>query len=172
MVEVTLGDKDSGMGFEMPMHEQLDNTARMGGRVSRKRSGYPAAIQHDMLLTPNRCGGPLVNIDGLAVGVNIARASRVKSYAIPSEVIQDWLGDPKELAVSVLEKRVKNAKSARLAAEEALEEAKAMELDVQAALADLEAQRAAAILKAESAIELPVDPEGSSATEIEDSSQQ
>ena len=172
MVEVTLGDKDSGMGFQMPMHEQLDKTARMGGRVSRKRSGYPAAIQHDMLLKPNQCGGPLVNIDGHAVGVNIARASRVKSYAIPSEVIQDWLGDPKELAVKVLETRVKNAESARLTAEEVLEEAKAWELDVQDALADLEAQRAAAILEAESAIELSVEPEEDSATEAEETLQQ
>lgn len=169
MVEVTLGDKDSGMGFQMPMHEQLDQTARMGGRVSRRRSGYPAAIQHDMLLKPNQCGGPLVNIDGNAVGVNIARASRVKSYAIPSEVIQEWLGDPKELAVTVLETRVKNAESARLVAEEALEEAKAVELDVRGALVDLEAQRAASELRLESATELPNGSEEGSATEGESS---
>ena len=172
MVEITLGDKDSGMGYQMPMHEQLDQTARMGGRVSRKRSGYPAAIQHDMLLKPNQCGGPLVNIDGHAVGVNIARASRVKSYAIPSEVILDWLGDPNELALTVLETRVKNAASARLAAEEALEEAKAMELDVRAALQDLQVQREAVRLEAESAIELSVEPEEGSTTEAEGSSPQ
>ena len=137
--------------------------------MSRRRSGYPAAIQHDMLLKPNQCGGPLVNIDGNAVGVNIARASRVKSYAIPSEVIQEWLGDPKELAVTVLETRVKNAESARLVAEEALEEAKAVELDVRAALVDLEAQRAAAELRLESATELPNGSEEGSATEGEGS---
>ena len=86
------------------------------------------------------------------------------------EVIQEWLGDPKELAVTVLETRVKNAESARLAAEEALEAAKEMEIDVQAALADLEAQRAAAILKAESELEVPIEIEESPAPESEDSS--
>ena len=165
MLEVTLGDKDSGLGFAMPMHEQLDKTATMGVRMSRKRSGYPAAIQHDMLLRPTQCGSPLVNIDGQTVGVNIARASRVKSYAIPSEVIQEWLGDPKELAVKVLQTRVKNAEAARLTAEEALEEAQAVEVDVQAALADLEAQRAA--IKAEAEARAKADAELEAAVELE-----
>ena len=30
------------------------------------------------------CGGPLVNLDGQCVGINIARAERVSSYALPS----------------------------------------------------------------------------------------
>lgn len=165
MVEVTLGDRDTGMGFQDPMHEQLDNTARMGGRVSRKRSGYPAAIQHDMLLTPTQCGSPLVNLDGHTVGVNIARASRVKSYAIPSDVIQDWLGDPKKLAETVLKTRVKNAESARLAAEEALEKAQSLEMDVQGALDDLEAQRAAAEVEAIAQAEAAREAEAKAAEE-------
>jgi serine protease Do len=140
-LEVTLGDRDSGLGFQMPKHEMLDRTARMGGRVSQKRSGYKAAIQHDMLLKVNQVGGPLVNLDGDVVGVNIARASRVKSYAIPSEVIQEWLGDPAVLAESVLQMRVKNAESARRAAEEALEEAREVELEVREVLQELERRR-------------------------------
>lgn len=142
ILEVTLGDLNSGRAFSMPKHEMLDNTARMGGRVSRKRSGYLAAIQHDMLLKPNQCGGPLVNLDGDVIGVNIARASRVKTYAIPSEVIQEWLGDPRELAASVLQARVKNAEAARLAAEESLQEALDVEVEMRATLRELEEHRA------------------------------
>ena len=145
ILEVTLGDRDSGLGFAMPMHELLDNTARMGGRVSRKRSGYLAAIQHDLLLKPNQCGGPLVNLDGDVIGVNIARASRVKSYAIPSEVIQEWLGDPRILARIVLQARVRNAEAARLAAEEALQRAIDLEAEVRNALEELEERRASQV---------------------------
>ena len=162
MVEVTLGDKLSGLGYRMPMHEMLDNTARMGGQVSRKRSGYPAAIQHDMLLKPTQCGGPLVNLDGKVVGINIARASRVKSYAIPSEVIQEWLGDPNQLAVKVLQTRVKNAEAARVSAEEALEAARALEADVQAALTELEERRDAAAKAAQEDAISPPEEETSS----------
>ena len=32
---------------------------------------------------PADCGGPLVNLDGKVVGMNIARAGRTESYAIP-----------------------------------------------------------------------------------------
>jgi len=34
-----------------------------------------------------QCGGPLMNLDGKAVGLNIARAGRVASYALPSSVV-------------------------------------------------------------------------------------
>lgn len=143
ILEVILGDSESGRGFATPQHEMLDNTARMGGRVSRKRSGYLAALQHDMLLKPNQCGGPLVNLDGDAIGVNIARASRVKSYAIPSEVIQEWIGDPRERAKGVLLARVQEAEAARAAAEAALREAEEAKESMKADLEALEAHRAA-----------------------------
>jgi serine protease Do len=168
MLEVTLGDRDSGMGFSMPMHEQLDNTAMMGGRVSRKRSGYLAAIQHDMLMKPNQCGGPLVNLDGDVIGVNIARASRVKSYAIPSEVIQEWLGDPQDLARNVLETRMKNAEAARLVAEEALQAMIDAEGEVKNALEELEEQRAAALVVDPGSEEVPVSPEEEADVPVDD----
>ncbi len=156
ILEVTLGDRDSGTGYDMPKHEMLDNTARMGGRVSRKRSGYKAAIQHDMLLRVNQCGGPLVNLDGDVVGINIARASRVKSYTIPSDVILNWLGDPRDLAREVLVGRVKNAGLARRAAEEALDGARAVESEVRSVLEELEARRQAEDrARAEGPIETP-----------------
>jgi serine protease Do len=61
---------------------------RMGGSVSRRAEGFEQAIQHDTVLPPWLCGGPLVNLEGKAVGVNIARAGRVASYALPAELLQ------------------------------------------------------------------------------------
>jgi len=33
---------------------------------------------------PDQCGGPLIDLDGGVVGINIARAGRVATYAIPA----------------------------------------------------------------------------------------
>jgi serine protease Do len=73
--------------------DQLQNT--MGGRLSDRRAGFPLALQHDTVLEPNQCGGPLVDLDGKVVGINIARASRVSSYAIPASAIEPILKELK-----------------------------------------------------------------------------
>jgi serine protease Do len=67
----------------------------MTGELSRKRTGFPLFLQHDTILKPAECGGPLVDLDGKTIGVNIARADRVESYAIPTEAILPLLGDLK-----------------------------------------------------------------------------
>ena len=52
--------------------------------MSENRKDFPNALQHALTLRPNECGGPLIDLDGKLVGVNIARGGRVKSYAIPT----------------------------------------------------------------------------------------
>ena len=70
----------------------------VGGELSVRRTGFPAIIQHECAVQPNQCGGPLVNLDGELVGLNIARASRVASYALPAAAVHNrlrelgWLG--------------------------------------------------------------------------------
>jgi serine protease Do len=49
--------------------------------------GFPSVLQHDTVLRPNECGGPLVDLDGRAVAINIARAGRVASFGVPAEVV-------------------------------------------------------------------------------------
>lgn len=65
----------------------------LGGRLSTRRWGFPSVIQHDTVLRPSDCGGPIVDLDGYAVGINIARAGRVASYALPVEVLQPLMND-------------------------------------------------------------------------------
>jgi len=60
----------------------------LGGRLSQRRAGFPVALQHDTVLQPNQCGGPLVDLDGKTVGINIARANRVASYALPASAVK------------------------------------------------------------------------------------
>ena len=60
-----------------------------GGPFSERRWGFAAVVPHDLAIAPTDCGGPLVDIDGRCTGVNIARALRVASYALPPNVVQE-----------------------------------------------------------------------------------
>lgn len=68
---------------------------RLGGELSERRSGFPRVLQHDGVLRPADCGGPLVDLQGRAVGLNICRAGRTESYAVPSEDLLRLLPDLK-----------------------------------------------------------------------------
>lgn len=61
---------------------------RTDERVSRRRNGFPACLQHDADLEPEDCGGPLIDIDGTLIGINIARGSHSAALAIPAETVR------------------------------------------------------------------------------------
>ena len=63
-------------------------SSRMQGEVSQRAEGFEQAIEHDTVLPPWLCGGPLVNLDGKAIGLNIARAGRVTTYALPPILVR------------------------------------------------------------------------------------
>jgi serine protease Do len=86
-VEATLGPNDE-MDAQINRHEFQN---QLGGELSRRRAGFPSVFQHDTVLRPNECGGPLIDLDGRAVGINIARAGRVASYAIPAAMAKEVL---------------------------------------------------------------------------------
>lgn len=81
-IEATLGERPKS-----PDSERGDFQNTLGGPLSVRRAGFPLALQHDTVLTPEDCGGPLVDLDGRCVGINIARAGRVNSYALPTSII-------------------------------------------------------------------------------------
>lgn len=66
-----------------PKKSRYDNWG--GGPFSQRRFEIPHVITHDTPLAPEDCGGPLVDARGRLLGVNIARALRVSSYALPIE---------------------------------------------------------------------------------------
>jgi len=90
-VTATLGSR-----FELtnPDH-RADFQNHLGGELSKRRAGFPQALQHDSVLRPEDCGGPLVNLDGKAVGINIARSGRVSSLALPASVVRPLISDLK-----------------------------------------------------------------------------
>ncbi len=114
-----------------PTDGRSDFQNRLGGSLSERRGGFPMILQHDTILKPNECGGPLVDLDSKTVGINIARAGRVETYAIPAEAILALLPDlksgkfaPKEtISVKTDSDEVKKAREALKKAETELAEA-------------------------------------------------
>ena len=79
---------------ERKIRDSVQDDPRMKlslGRLSEKTGGYPDVIQHDIPLPPELCGGPLFNLNGRCVGVNVSRAGRTKTYAIPADEIVELL---------------------------------------------------------------------------------
>lgn len=72
----------------------LDPTEmEVNGSISARATGFRNIIQHDTVLTPQNCGGPLIDVDGNVVGMNIARAGRVCSYAIPAKLVASTIDE-------------------------------------------------------------------------------
>ena len=87
---------------------------RMGSTLSRRRLDFPTAFQHDSPLQARNCGGPIVNLDGQVVGLNIARAGRVKTYALPATLVVNVIESLKsgEFAPQVVNKdRIKEVEA-------------------------------------------------------------
>ena len=74
-----------------PEHDLSAYQNSLGGKLSIRRAGFPSVLQHDTPLAPADCGGPILDLEGRAVGINIARAGRVNSYAVPMEIVQTVL---------------------------------------------------------------------------------
>jgi len=82
-IEATLGTEDEPSRFSM---ESL-----LSGQVSKRASDFAAVFQHDTVIRPADCGGPLVDLSGKAIGINIARAGRTETYALPADLVQPLL---------------------------------------------------------------------------------
>ena len=73
---------------DQPERTASDFMNQMGNTLSRRRDGFDAVFQHDATIEPEQCGGPLVDLDGRLIGINIARAGRIESFALPvTEVV-------------------------------------------------------------------------------------
>src|SRR6478609_9065388 len=81
--------------------DQMNRNDQMSGRFSPRRSGFPRVLQHDILCSREVIGGPLLDLDGRCLGMNIARANRAESFAIPVE-------DLKEIAARLMKQSVKS----------------------------------------------------------------
>ena len=95
MIRLRRGDEEIELKVTLGKRpiDRADFQNNMGSKLSNRRNGFPVILQHDSVVLPEDCGGPLVDLDGHVIGLNISRAGRVETYAIPSEVIQPLLSD-------------------------------------------------------------------------------
>lgn len=56
------------------------------GGISLRTDNFASVIQHDLPLSPIDMGGPLFDLEGRALGINIARVDRVTTFALPASV--------------------------------------------------------------------------------------
>ena len=76
------------LGYRTGRSQRGDFQNGMGTRLSGRAVDFPAVLQHDSVLNAEQMGGPLVDLQGRILGMNIARAGRVETYALPAQVIQ------------------------------------------------------------------------------------
>jgi serine protease Do len=159
-LKIMRGDKEVELKatLEKVPADRADVQNNMGTDVaplSDRRNGFPTFFQHDSLVPAKECGGPVCDLDGHVVGINIARVGRTETYAIPSEVITPLLADlesgklapkaepaklepSKEKKVSEMKAALKKAEEESAAAEKQLTEAKETLKKQEAAKAEAE----------------------------------
>lgn len=75
--------------------DRSDMQNAMGSELSARRTGFAEVLQTDMVVNAKDCGGPVVDLNGKVLGINIARAGRVETWVLPGEVIKTLLPDLK-----------------------------------------------------------------------------
>ncbi len=93
-LELSLGNRAEAAKVNGGMDQrQFDQTALMGSNLSKNATGYPNAVQSDLALQAEDAGGPVIDVQGAVVGLNIARAERVSTYLIPGRIVNAMLSD-------------------------------------------------------------------------------
>ena len=78
---------DVVLGFRSTYFGQLDRNQQLSGKTSTRLTGFEEILQHDIPIDVEAMGGPLMDLSGNIVGVNIACADRVSTYALPIELV-------------------------------------------------------------------------------------
>ena len=79
------------LGHRSVTFDMFNRNLQMSGPVSKRKDNFPMILQHDVPLPPQAMGGPVLDVEGKAVGVNVARVDRVTTYALTAKIVQDTL---------------------------------------------------------------------------------
>jgi S1-C subfamily serine protease len=84
-VDATLARRDDGRGGR-PTRRGNTTTP-----ISEVSTGFGRVIAHDANVWPEQMGGPVLDLDGHVVGINIARFDRTATHALPASVVREAL---------------------------------------------------------------------------------
>ncbi len=96
-VRVRRGDQELEKHLVLGRRPETSGHAadRLPGGKSIRRDGFPWIVSHDAEVRPEKCGGPVFDLNGQFLGINIARNSRVRTYVLPKTVLQAFVaGQP------------------------------------------------------------------------------
>jgi serine protease Do len=91
------------LNYKSNVFDMLDRNQRMSGLTSKRKAGFSDVIQHELPLSPKAMGGPLVDLLGKTMGLNIARADRVTTFALPASVAVKAIEELKSKAITKAE---------------------------------------------------------------------
>ncbi|MBK1829044.1 trypsin-like peptidase domain-containing protein [Haloferula rosea] len=74
-----------------PVNYHSQHLSSLSSELSPRRTRFPECHQHDAWVEANQCGGPLYDLDGRVVGINIAHFSRTTHYALTKESVDSAL---------------------------------------------------------------------------------
>ncbi len=84
-VPLTLHNPDDGAADASSERDRIVRfVSKVAGSVSSRRDGFPRVFLHDAVLEATDVGGPVVDLAGRVVGLNIARVDRASTAAIPA----------------------------------------------------------------------------------------
>lgn len=88
-IQLTIERDERAILVHARLGQRLDHEAEDYGEgdIDIRRTGFPLAVQHDTPLEPEQIGGPVIDAHGRVVAINIARAGRTQTYAIPAAQI-------------------------------------------------------------------------------------
>jgi S1-C subfamily serine protease len=76
--------KESQVKLLRPPGMEMRRALSTGAELSRRATGFGEVIQHDGVVPAMAMGSPVLDSSGRVVGLNIARADRMKTYALPA----------------------------------------------------------------------------------------
>ncbi len=76
--------RESQVKLLRPPGMEMRRALSTGAELSRRATGFGEVIQHDGVVPAMAMGGPVLDSAGRVVGLNIARADRMKTYALPA----------------------------------------------------------------------------------------
>lgn len=88
-IPVEVMRKGKQFRFDMTLQEAPASEDKTLGQQSTRFSDFPLCHQHSTPLGLENMGGPLLNMEGKCVGVNIARANRAETYALTMKAVRE-----------------------------------------------------------------------------------
>jgi len=88
LVELERAGKRAEIRLKLEPEPYLRCSAAVSPYRNFRSEDFPVFFEHDMRLTLNECGGPVIALDGKALGITIARQGEYGCVAIPADAVE------------------------------------------------------------------------------------